>query len=151
MFGDEETAREYGEETIQELAEEPADETIDVEAEARKIFEDAFVQGEKAGHEMGLKKVEPLVRRLNGYIAELERLKDDLVERTEKMSVELALIFAETIILLSCEEKKEIIADMARKAMDICERKSDVVIRVRPDDAKYISSEGNRFIAPRLP
>ena len=29
----------------------------DVENEARKVFEDAYIQGEKAGHEMGMKKV----------------------------------------------------------------------------------------------
>jgi flagellar assembly protein FliH len=154
MFEDETVDREYEEMAVQETAGEAAAETageavaeeIDVEGEARKIFEDAFVQGEKAGHEMGLKKVEPLVRRLNNYIAQLEELKGDLRARTEKMSVELALIFAETIILRSCEEKKEIITDMVRKAMDICEGKNDVVIRIRPDDAQHISSDGNTFL-----
>lgn len=146
MFGDEAADREHEETAVEETVEEPVEETIDIEAQARKIFEDAFAQGEKAGHEMGLKKVEPLVRRLNSYIAELEELKGYLRERTEKMSVELALMFAETIILRSCEEKKEILAGMVRKAMDICEGTNDVVIRIRPDDAQHISSEGNTFV-----
>jgi flagellar biosynthesis/type III secretory pathway protein FliH len=146
MFGQETPDREYEDLAVEVAPEEAPEEAIDVEAEARKIFEDAFVQGEKAGHEMGLKKVEPLIRRLNNYIMELEGLKGDLRARTEKMSVELALIFAETIILRSCEEKKEIIAEMVRKAMDICEGKNDVVIRVRPDDAQHISSDGNTFL-----
>lgn len=146
MFDQETPDREYEDLAVQEAPEEAAEEAIDVEAEARKIFEDAFAQGEKAGHEMGLKKVEPLIRRLNNYITELEGLKGDLRVRTEKMSVELALIFAETIILRSCEEKKEIIVDMVRKAMDICEGKNDVVIRIRPDDAQHISSDGNTFL-----
>ena len=146
MFGQETPDREYEDLAVEVAPEEAPEEAIDVEAEARKIFEDAFVQGEKAGHEMGLKKVEPLIRRLNNYIMELEGLKGDLRARTEKMSVELALIFAETIILRSCEEKKEIVTEMIRKAMDICEGKNDVVIRVRPDDAQHISNDGNTFL-----
>jgi len=141
--GDEEPAAER---TFQEPTEEAAEEAMDIEAEARKIFEDAFVQGEKAGHEMGLKKVEPLIRRLNGYMAELEELKGELRHRTEKMAVELALMFAETIVLRSCAENKEILTEMVRKAMDICEGTNDVIIRIRPDDAQHISSDGNTFV-----
>jgi len=150
MFGDEPADHEEEEpameETPGEPAEEPAQEAMDVEAEARKIFEDAFAQGEKAGHEMGLKKVEPLIRRLNGYMAQFEELKGELRQRTEKMAVELALMFAETIILRSCGENKEILAEMVRKAMDICEGTNDVIIRIRPDDAQHISSDGNTFV-----
>ena len=150
MFGDEPVDHGQGDPSIEEAAdgpvEQPAEETIDIEAEARKIFEDAFVQGEKAGHEMGLKKVEPLIRRLNNYMAEFEELKGELRQRTEKMAVELALMFAETIILRSCEEKKEILVEMVRKAMDICEGKNDVIIRIRPDDAQCIANDGNTFV-----
>ncbi len=51
------------EKASQSLPEEELKETIDVEEETRKIFEEAFAQGEKAGHEMGMKKVEPLIER----------------------------------------------------------------------------------------
>jgi flagellar assembly protein FliH len=135
-----------GENMSQEDMPDAAQETIDIEAETRKVFEDAFVQGEKAGHEMGLKRVDPLVKRLNQYISEIEDLKGELFERTRKLSVELALAFAEAIVLRSCEDKKEVITDMVRKALDICEGKSDITIRVRPSDAPYISCGRNAFL-----
>jgi flagellar assembly protein FliH len=122
------------------------EEPVDMETQARKVFEDAFAQGEKAGHEMGLKRVEPLVKRLNLYISELEALKGELMERSGRQSVELALIFAEAIILRSCAEKGEIIKEMSKKALEICEGQSGITIRVRPDDAQYVSGDASGFV-----
>ena len=122
------------------------EEPVDMETQARTVFEDAFAQGEKAGYEMGLKRVDPLVKRLNLYMSELESLKGELAERSGKQSVELALIFAESIILQSCAEKGEIIKGMTKKALEICEGQSGITIRVRPDDAQYVSGDASGFV-----
>jgi flagellar assembly protein FliH len=122
------------------------EETVDVQAIARKAFEDAFIQGEKAGYEMGMKRVEPLVKRLSNNISQLEQFKEELIARSETMSIELALLFSETIILRTCEEKRAIIGEMAKKALEICEEKNNVVIRVRREDVQYVSSDGHGFI-----
>jgi len=114
---------------------------VDIENEARKAFEDAYVQGEKAGHEMGMKRVEPLVKRLNGDIAALSAFKEELFKQAEKLSVELALIFAEAIVLKECKENKDIIMNMAKKAMEICEEKSGITIRMRREDVQHISED----------
>ncbi|MCX5813515.1 MAG: FliH/SctL family protein [Proteobacteria bacterium] len=113
----------------------------DVENEARKVFEDAYIQGEKAGHEMGMKKVEPLIKRLNGDIAALSALKEELFRKAEKLSVELALVFAEAIVLKECEENRDITVNMAKKALEICEEKSGITIRMRREDVQYISED----------
>jgi len=109
------------------------------EEQARKIFEDAFVQGEKAGYEMGMKKVEQIVKRLNGYIAELDAFREQLVKQSESFSVELALLFAEALVLKECSEKKDLIMGMAKRAFEICEDKYNIAIRVRPEDAERLS------------
>ena len=96
---------------------------MSVEDQTRKAFEDAFVQGEKAGYEMGMKKVDSIVKRLNGYISELTFFKEELLERSRKLSTELALVFAEAIILRECEERRETVLRMAKKALDLCEDK----------------------------
>ncbi len=114
---------------------------IDIEAEARKIFEDAYKEGEKAGFDMGMKKAEPILKRLNSYINALQRFREDMMERTERLSLELALIFAEAIILKDCEEYRDTVIRMAKKAMEICEDKYNIKIRIRKDDIKYISEE----------
>ena len=109
------------------------------EEQARKIFEDAFVQGEKAGHEMGIKKVEQVVKRLNNYLAELGAFRDQLLKQAETFSVELALVFAEALVLRECSEQSDIVMDMAKRAFEICEDKCDIIIRVRREDAEHLS------------
>ncbi len=135
-----------GGEEEEEAAPEPVEETVDVEAETRRIFEEAFVQGEKAGYEMGLQRVEPLAKRLTNHITDLEAYKDELLARSRAMAVELALVFAEAVVLRSCEDNREIVDEMVGKALGICETKSNIVIRVRPDDVQYISSGGSEFV-----
>jgi flagellar biosynthesis/type III secretory pathway protein FliH len=114
---------------------------VSAEEHARKAFEDAFVQGEKAGFEMGMKKVDSIIKRLNGYISELSFFKEELLERSRKLSTDLALVFAEAIILRGCEEKRETVLRMAKKALDLCEEKSEILIRIRKEDMDYISPD----------
>jgi len=114
-------------------------ETTDVESEARKIFENAYVQGEKAGLEMGMKKVEPLTKRLNNDIAMLSEFQERLVEKTERLSVELALIFAEAVILKECNEKNDAVVNMVKKALELCEDRNEITIRIRKDDAQHLT------------
>lgn len=124
----------------------PEDQQPSTEEQARKIFEDAFVQGEKAGHEMGMKKVEQVVKRLNNYLAELEVFSDQIRKQAEAFSVELALTFAEAIVLRECSEKSDLIMGMAKRAFEICEDKCDIVIRVRREDAELLSQNAMSHI-----
>jgi flagellar assembly protein FliH len=114
---------------------------MSVEDQTRKAFEEAFVQGEKAGYEMGMKKVDSIIKRLNGYISELSFFKEELFERSRKLSTELALVFAEAIVLRECEEKRETVLRMAKKAMDLCEERSEILIRIRKEDVDHISPD----------
>lgn len=124
-----------------EPAEQSPAESVSIEDQSRKIFEDAFAQGEKAGHEMGIKKVEHVVKRLNSCLAELDGFRDALMEEAKRFSVELALVFAEALVLKECSEKREVVLDMARRAFDICEDKYDIVVRMRREDAARLSSD----------
>ena len=119
----------------------PTVRAMSVEDQTRKAFEDAFVQGEKAGYEMGMKKVDSIIKRLNGYISELSFFKEELLERSRKLSTELALVFAEAIILRECEEKRETVLRMAKKALDLCEERSEILIRIRKEDVDHISPD----------
>ncbi len=108
------------------------------EDQARKVFEDAYVQGEKAGCDMGMRRVDAIAKRLERHIEEVTLFKGVLKERYEKLAVELALKFAEAIIFRECAEKRDVLAAMIRKAMEMCEEKGELVIRVRAEDARYI-------------
>jgi len=120
---------------IEETVEEPPP---SLEDQARKVFEDAYVEGEKAGCDMGMRRVDAVAKRLERHIEEVTLFKGALEERYEKLAVELALKFAETIVLRECAEKRDVLAAMIRKAMEMCEEKGELVIRVRAEDARYI-------------
>ncbi len=115
------------------------------EEQARKIFEDAFIQGEKADMNKD-EKVEQIVKRLNSYLAELDIFRDRLLKQAESFSVELALVFAEALVLQECSEKEGLIMGMAKRAFEICEDKYNIVIRVRPEDAEYLSQNSTSHI-----
>jgi flagellar biosynthesis/type III secretory pathway protein FliH len=116
------------------------------EDQARKAFEDAYVQGEKAGYEMGMRRVDSLAKRLEKHIGELMSFRKDLEERYGKLAVNLALMCAEAIVLRECEEKREILGDMVRKALEACEDRDGIVIRVRSEDFQYVQGA----VSPRL-
>ena len=118
---------------------EPAEE-IDVEAEARRMFEEAFAQGERAGHEMGMKKVEPLIERLNQYLGSLDGFKQELLGRVERFATILALTFAESIVLKECTDHREVTLSMIRKALEACEERSEILVRVPKEDAWLVSA-----------
>jgi flagellar biosynthesis/type III secretory pathway protein FliH len=111
-----------------------------VEDQSRKVFEDAYTQGEKAGYEMGMRRVDSLAKRLEKQIEEVKAFKEELRTRYENLATELALIFAEAIVLRECTDKREILMSMVRKAMDSCDDKGEIIIRVRTEDAQYIES-----------
>ncbi|MCX7856704.1 MAG: FliH/SctL family protein [Deltaproteobacteria bacterium] len=115
-------------------------ETKDYEERVRKIFEEAYAQGEKAGYEMGMKKVEPLIKRLNSYIANIEAFKQEMVKKAEKLALELSFIIAESLILKECSVDKNAVINMVKKALDLCDKRSEVIIKVRSEDASYIST-----------
>ena len=111
------------------------------EEEARRVFEEAYVEGEKAGFEMGMRKVEPLVERLNRYMTEFESYQKSLTEKAESLAFGLAIAFAETLVLKECALHQETLLRMIKKALELCEQKSKKIIRIRPEDSKFIETQ----------
>ena len=128
-------------------AEEAAPETAEAEeheppeppeVRSRREFEDAYAQGEKAGYEMGMRRVESIAKRLEKQIVEVVSFREELKGRYERLSTELALIFAEALVLRTCTDQKDTLAAMIRKALEACEDRGELVIRVRTEDVKYV-------------
>jgi flagellar assembly protein FliH len=117
-----------------------------VEDQARKVFEDAYVQGEKAGFDMGMRRAESVAKRLEKQIAEVVAFRIELKERYEKLSVELALMFTEALVLRECAERKETVEAMVRKALEACDARGEILVRVRPEDAGYLESLASDYL-----
>lgn len=121
-------------------------ETVSAEDEGRRAFEDAYVQGEKAGFEMGMRRAETIAKRLEKQIAEVVAFKTELKERYEKLSVELAIMFTEALVLHECSEKRHTLEAMVKKALEACDARGEIVIRVRTEDASHIESLASDYL-----
>ncbi len=121
-------------------------EELSPEDRARKAFEDAYEQGEKAGVEMGMRRVEAIAKRLEKQIAELVSFETKLQARYEELSTELALVFAEAIVLRECNENREILGAMIKRALEACEERSGIVIKVRAEDARYVEGMASKHL-----
>jgi flagellar assembly protein FliH len=125
------------------VEEHPTKPAIDVEQKAREIFEKAYEQGEKAGYDMGMQRVEPLVGRLNQAVTKLSSFQKELLERAEILATDLALVLAEAVILAHCDENRDTVLKMARRALEVFETRDQVVLRVRRDDAVHLRECGD--------
>ncbi len=130
----------------------PSEQELEAAAEAsredqsRKAFEDAYVQGEKAGYEMGMRRVESEIKRLEKQIEEVVSFKETLAGKYEKLATEMALIFAEAVVLRECSEKKELLAGMIRKALQVCEDRGEIVIKVRTKDVERLEGLSSSYL-----
>lgn len=136
VLQEEELVDECDEEGIQE---DPPPPPVDIEKEARMVFENAYAQGEKAGIEFGRKKMEPVIKRFEQAVYELEQFQLFLERKTEETIIDLSLFFAEGVILKECSEHKGQVEAMIRKALSLCKDKNKIIIRVRKDDFDYLS------------
>ncbi len=129
-----------------EQLEQPEAPAPSIEDLARKAFEDAYAEGEKAGRDMGMRRVETVAKRLERYIEELTDFKVALEGKYEAFAVDLALKAAEAVILNECETHREILASMIKKAMERCEENGELVVRVRSEDMPYVESVRNERV-----
>jgi flagellar biosynthesis/type III secretory pathway protein FliH len=90
---------------------------------------------------MGLNKAAPLIARLNQYLDTLDAFKEEVLSRVERFATALALTFAEAIVLKDCSEHKEITLAMIRRALEVCEEKGEMLIRLPKEDAWLISAQ----------
>jgi flagellar biosynthesis/type III secretory pathway protein FliH len=115
---------------------------LSVEEQARKVFDDAYAEGEKAGHEMGMRRAELVAKRLEKQLNEVVAFKQALEKKYERLAVDLALLFAEAVVLRECAGNREILAGMIKKALEACEERGEIVVRVRSEDLRYVEGIG---------
>ena len=86
------------------------------------------------------------MKRLEKQIEEVLSFKKDLSYRYEKLSVDLALAFAEALVLKECSEHGDILAAMVKKALEACEDREGIVVRVRSEDVGHLEGLASDYI-----
>ena len=107
----------------------------------REAFTKGYAQGERAGAEAAGHRSEPMLRRLAQTIDELAGLRAELLQKTERQVVELALAIAGRVLRRELSIDRELLVAMARVALERLGENTSATIRLNPDDYAVIGAE----------
>ncbi|HUK35942.1 MAG TPA: FliH/SctL family protein [Vicinamibacterales bacterium] len=105
-----------------------------LEALERDAFVKGYAQGERAGMEAAATKGQAMLRRLGETLQELASLRAEMIRRTERQIVQLALAIAERVIRREISLDRGLLHAMARVALDRLGEHASATIRLHPDD-----------------
>lgn len=100
----------------------------------REAFAQGFAQGERAGAEAAASRGEMVLNRLKHTVGELQSLRAEMIHKTEKQVVELAVAMARRIVHREISLDRELLTAMARVALDRLGESATATIRLHPDD-----------------
>lgn len=105
--------------------------------------EEGFAEGKKQGYQEGFKQGDAEVKRLQGLfqemLGEFEKPVQQKAEEIEALLLNLVVQLAETVVGVELEERKELLTNTIRLALDqLPETSGDVDIRVNSSDQSYV-------------
>jgi flagellar assembly protein FliH len=103
----------------------------DVEREA---FTKGYAQGERSGEEAATVRAEAVLWRLTQTLEELGALREQMIHKTERQVVQLALAIAARIVHREVAVDQELLVAMARVALDRLGDRASATIRLNPKD-----------------
>jgi len=119
------------------------DDLEDVRADAKEIKEQAYIEGFENGEREGLESVksslEPVLQHLNQSIDELENAKEELLLKTEREAVELALAIAEKIVSHEVKTNRDVIVNVVQAALKKIVDRKKIKIRLSPSDFQFLN------------
>lgn len=120
----------------------PPQSGIDPAVTEREAFAQGFAQGEHAGAEVAGARAAQVLRRLGQTIEELTALRVEIFQKSERQVVQLAVAMAKRIVHREISLDADLIAAMARVALDRMGEDANATIRLHPDD--YAATAGAR-------
>lgn len=108
----------------------------------RDAFAKGYANGERAGAEAAATRGEAMLRRLAQTLDELASLRAEMVRKTERQLVELALALARRIVHREVTLDRELLVAMARVAIDRLGDRVAATVRLHPDDFAMVSAGG---------
>jgi flagellar assembly protein FliH len=100
----------------------------------RDAFTKGYAQGERSGEEAATVRSEAVVWRLTQTLEELGALREQMIHKTERQVVQLAIAIAARILHREVEADQELLVAMARVALDRLGDRSAATIRLNPQD-----------------
>jgi len=122
----------------------------DAQKEAEKIVKEAYSQGFEKGREEGYNAGKEEVNRLIGVmhkvVGELIKKRESILEETEQQLVDLVLLIVKKVVKVITENQKRVIYDNILAALNKLRIRSEVTIRVNPEDVYTVTKYKKDFM-----
>lgn len=128
----------HGEGEAQGLAFQVQLEAVDREAHAR-----GYDEGEKAGARAAAQQTELLLRQLTQSLQDAVKARTEMIQRTERQMVELALTLARRVVQTEIDANPAQLLAMARTAIDRLGEDTRIMVRLNPVD--YAAAGGENM------
>ena len=104
----------------------------------QEAYEKGFAQGEKDGLELGEKKAIKVIENIENLFIEISHLKKEILKQYEKEILELIFSIVKKIIHDQVELDEKTIKNTVFKALNLTAEKSEIVLRVNPEDFDFV-------------
>jgi flagellar assembly protein FliH len=113
----------------------------------REAYEKGFAQGEKDGLELGERKGLKQVETIERLLIEMNSLKQEIIGHYEKEILELVFAIAQKVVHQQVRSDDKAIEDTVLTAMKLAAEKSEMIVRVNPEDFDYVEKLRPEFLA----
>jgi flagellar assembly protein FliH len=100
----------------------------------RDAFAKGYAEGERSGELAAAKRNEAMLRRLVATVEEIASVRAGMMRKTERELVRLAVAMAERIVRREVDADAELLAGMARGAIDRLGQDVAATIHLNPED-----------------
>lgn len=100
----------------------------------RMAYEKGFSSGEKAGLEMGQKKMDILLKRFSNILKELTTLRENILLSVDENILELALAVARKVIHHEVRTEREVVIGVVKAALKAAILSERITIKLNPLD-----------------
>jgi len=103
----------------------------------KDAYEKGFAQGEKAGRELGEKRLDSVIKSFKGVLEEVRRLKETLYPESEQEMLRLVLAIARRVIQKEVSTDRGVILNMIKSALKYVADQGEITIRLNPSDLEF--------------
>lgn len=101
-------------------------------------YEKGYAQGEKDGREMGAKKLDTILDRINGVLKEILECRKEFVRLYEKQALDLICRIAEKVVRGRIEVDSDVVRGAILGALELAADRTEVTLKVNPEDIEYV-------------
>ncbi|MBI4595141.1 MAG: hypothetical protein HY730_02055 [Candidatus Tectomicrobia bacterium] len=103
----------------------------------KEAYQAGYQQGEKAGLELGQRKVDPIMKQFAANLKELAQLKEIFWEKHHKDILKLIFAMVKKIIIIEASVSQQIVLRVINKAISEAISREEIKVRINPEDYAF--------------